>query len=884
MSTSQQISTSPPNSFASTSKSVKPITLTLPRKGRVKNYGLDPDGKKVDPLDINNSAFEAEHYCNVLLTEKHLSELMQRDNDLSTEIRQLDGDMKTLVYENYNKFISATDTIRKMKNNVESMESEMDQLSKSISNISNVTSSVNTALGPKREKIRQLTGVHDLLKKIQFIFELPTRLKSCLDQKSYAQAVRYYAKTSRLLEHYRSLSVFSSIESECKEIIDKVSKKIRENMTNENATGSEITDCILLLITLKEPPHQLAKEYLDLQAAFLSKLLVATVDEMSKIPEDYTLKSSEDYQLTTSDEGVIIELSYLNEKFLKELNKFVESFNVFFLLPPKESKDLKSPGKSPAKSPKNNDLIRYASANLDAETKELVRKDFLEFIGEITLKYLTIVDGLLEFPENIIDFKPITHIKLLNKLNFASLSCSSLCGAVEFDERIKELINTWETGVGKRLFESAERELIEKFVKFSEQQKTKDFSSSQQRFKFVQTFVLDTETWLTTYLTKDCLKIIEECVKTEVPMFDNKDGIEKFLKKIQAEFREFWYSIINSMMKFVSPINPYSINPQDLPPPIITLIMSRMLLDFGEIIVTQVYTSFSDRLYTPRDNKNRFAVDIYGGYGERHVISKEFTQDVREIVGVCKDIAQRILERYVEIVGNRISSNIRGLYTMKSVSTNLTDPSSQPTSVSKIWNVIITELTLIEKEVVMLYGTEEENNLDEQDSNSLPSTDQNSVINQESTRAYAHSNSSYSSINSNRPKTSNPFFASSTHLISHIDKLFSDRIEIYGIVEVGKPGIMMGVIKILLKTWIETIRMQTLTNKIFQQIQVDSEFVRLKLWKYVEDERILNTMLQELASSAFRRCAENPLPLENTVSNPYLNLFLRICQHYLPIL
>lgn len=30
------------------------------------------------------------------------------------EIREIDGDMKTLVYENYNKFISATDTIRKV--------------------------------------------------------------------------------------------------------------------------------------------------------------------------------------------------------------------------------------------------------------------------------------------------------------------------------------------------------------------------------------------------------------------------------------------------------------------------------------------------------------------------------------------------------------------------------------------------------------------------------------------------------------------------------------------------------------------------------------------------------------------------------------------------
>ena len=35
-----------------------------------------------------------------------------------TEIRSLDSDMQTLVYENYNKFISATDTIRKVREDI----------------------------------------------------------------------------------------------------------------------------------------------------------------------------------------------------------------------------------------------------------------------------------------------------------------------------------------------------------------------------------------------------------------------------------------------------------------------------------------------------------------------------------------------------------------------------------------------------------------------------------------------------------------------------------------------------------------------------------------------------------------------------------------------
>ena len=36
------------------------------------------------------------------------------------EIKELDGDMKTLVYNNYNKFIAATDTIKKVRLSVHS--------------------------------------------------------------------------------------------------------------------------------------------------------------------------------------------------------------------------------------------------------------------------------------------------------------------------------------------------------------------------------------------------------------------------------------------------------------------------------------------------------------------------------------------------------------------------------------------------------------------------------------------------------------------------------------------------------------------------------------------------------------------------------------------
>lgn len=44
-----------------------------------------------------------------------LSEMMQKDDQLVHEIQKIESEMETLVYENYHKFIKASDTLRSVK-------------------------------------------------------------------------------------------------------------------------------------------------------------------------------------------------------------------------------------------------------------------------------------------------------------------------------------------------------------------------------------------------------------------------------------------------------------------------------------------------------------------------------------------------------------------------------------------------------------------------------------------------------------------------------------------------------------------------------------------------------------------------------------------------
>lgn len=77
--------------------------------------------------------------------------------------------MKTLVYENYEKFISATDIIKEMKSNITSMESEMMRLDEQVTKIMTQSTSISSALSEKRKQMRDLEGRHLILKKVGFV-------------------------------------------------------------------------------------------------------------------------------------------------------------------------------------------------------------------------------------------------------------------------------------------------------------------------------------------------------------------------------------------------------------------------------------------------------------------------------------------------------------------------------------------------------------------------------------------------------------------------------------------------------------------------------------------------------------------------------------------
>lgn len=80
----------------------------------------------VPPID--SPAFIPDVHIPQILKTYPMEKLLTEHRNMARDIKNLDSDMQQLVYENYNKFISATDTIRSMKSNMDSMSSDMYKL------------------------------------------------------------------------------------------------------------------------------------------------------------------------------------------------------------------------------------------------------------------------------------------------------------------------------------------------------------------------------------------------------------------------------------------------------------------------------------------------------------------------------------------------------------------------------------------------------------------------------------------------------------------------------------------------------------------------------------------------------------------------------------
>ncbi|KAJ3117038.1 Vacuolar protein sorting-associated protein 51 [Phlyctochytrium bullatum] len=304
-----------------------------------------------DPMDMDSEAFISETFINSCLYQKNLNALIRTDTELIEDVRRIDGQMKTLVYQNYHKFIAATDTIKQMRTKVEGMNDEMGDLERKMNALVESNNKLNDMLNPNRTKLQKLHSVNALLRKLNFVFELPAKLEAAFSCGHFKQAVRYHVATSALLQHYYHIPVFQKIDEECKEITVKVGIKVREKMKSSSSSISEIREALGLLLGLNmQFPTELARDYLKTVKEKMTVILEEATKQLDAASKNLPPSAAEPASKSTStptstapplnvtsvppaepEPSLLAAIRTWIDSFLEPLSEFVDAFDEHFL-------------------------------------------------------------------------------------------------------------------------------------------------------------------------------------------------------------------------------------------------------------------------------------------------------------------------------------------------------------------------------------------------------------------------------------------------------------------------------------------------------------------------------------------------------------------------
>merc|ERR1712223_599230 len=795
-----------------------------------------------DPYDMDSTSFDPDSYMQRLIKDNSLAALMNHEGNVVRQIHSLDSDMQTLVYENYNKFIAATDTIKKMRVDFRTTDDDMAELEDKMAAITKQSARVSESLRDRRQRTAQLAATHGLLKKMEFLFELPEKLKECIADKDYALGVKYYVRAQKVLDQYEHMPSFSGIQTDCDEIMVQLRSGLRTQLKESGGetkmSPQEMSNCVYLLLLLNTPASELCDDYLESSKVKLKDSLSVLERQviLAKRPGSSNVSLNEGDEGNTGEDGdkkfddtmdILEFVTHGCDHFLSDACLVIHSYNETFI-----NGNIDSGQGKIMSSPQNADEFEVRN-KIDAA---MATEKLLDFISELITIFFE-------------------HVKsrtcLENNLNETAILARALD---RFHRRLQAMSRLLPQKNAKRQNSAAPktdfgRDALNLVLEASMNQCNTTFERLKADF---QDSLLDARKTLVTPSSKRLSSMSAGGNDHEL---DSGQDLKNLNSKILTELSEKMRNRLSNLEYFIDPELSYAVknyyrtkfcrsfvregivvayfkyilqiseefceekSDKNAPPPILLLLLSRSCLDLQSSVV-QNLVGYVDEHFLIDDTS--------GGLTTVSKLKEEF-----------RNMASRLLNHYVHRQGQVLSTMLR-----KSVETRDWLNTVEPRTVRAVMKRVVEEVTSIDRQVAKLY--------------------------EEGARKPRSSDSSRRTRFSNRRSGAGAWssVANTSHLntslASNIQKMFNEKIEVFSPVEFSKVSILTGVVKIALKTLLECVRLRTFSRYGFQQMQVDAHYLQLYLWRFVSDENLVTFLLDEIMTSSVHRCTD-PVPMENSV-------------------
>jgi len=174
--------------------------------------------------DLDREGFDAGTYVRKLLEREGLEGVLKIENELVAEIRGLDGDRKALVYDNYSKLISATDTIKKMRTNMDPLTPTTSTLAPAISHIAETAATLSNELAvhvPSTEGTAVLRQPKER-QTVQWVLDAPDRIEQLLLDDKKDEAKKDWDIVRNLLDTWKGVQGVEEVRSACEKVLNTV--------------------------------------------------------------------------------------------------------------------------------------------------------------------------------------------------------------------------------------------------------------------------------------------------------------------------------------------------------------------------------------------------------------------------------------------------------------------------------------------------------------------------------------------------------------------------------------------------------------------------------------------------------------------------------------
>ncbi|EFY89264.1 hypothetical protein J3458_018809 [Metarhizium acridum] len=187
---------------------------------------IEVAGSEVPASDLDAPDFNAAEYVARVVGNSGLEDMLRLYTQVVAEVRALDAEKKALVYDNYSKLIAATETIRKMRANMDPLNPMASTLDPAIAQIYSQASSIREKLresvpapdseeGRRREAERRRQRTRELAVEV---LATPQKLRDLVKEGKMQEAKRQWEMPKRLLVAWKEMGVGGD---EVQQVIDE---------------------------------------------------------------------------------------------------------------------------------------------------------------------------------------------------------------------------------------------------------------------------------------------------------------------------------------------------------------------------------------------------------------------------------------------------------------------------------------------------------------------------------------------------------------------------------------------------------------------------------------------------------------------------------------